>query len=73
MMMMHCVIQIDDLPERAKKLRADELTEVYGGCTGYDKRCSKDKDCCTPLFCSKGLANEILSAAGMPKTCMPFL
>lgn len=41
------VIQIAELPLRAKKLHPNELRDVFGGCGGSGQFCDRDKDCCS--------------------------
>ena len=43
-------IRIDlarDLPRRAQRLSADQLSNVFGGCIGEWQRCNNNWDCCS--------------------------
>lgn len=41
------VIELKDLPSRARQLEPDELRKVFGGCNGHRESCEKSSDCCS--------------------------
>ena len=40
------IVEVKELPRRARMLDTKELQNVFGGCKGIGAVCSKDKDCC---------------------------
>jgi len=44
-------ITLEDLPPRPHKLRAEDMKDVFGGCSNEGGHCSKSSDCCEPLEC----------------------
>ncbi len=40
------VIQMGELPERARDVTVAELQAVYGGCSDWDGPCQTNCDCC---------------------------
>lgn len=59
--MSDCIIKLNDLPSRARRIRVDELEDVFGGCGGVWSKCTSNKDCCPGWFCSIGLITGYLS------------
>jgi hypothetical protein len=46
------IITFGELPPRAKGLSSQELSQVFGGCIGFDESgCWKPTDCCPGLTC----------------------
>jgi len=43
--------EVQDLPSRSVTLNAEQMSQVFGGCSKRGKRCYIDADCCgnTPI------------------------
>lgn len=44
-------LNVSDLPSRPRRLRIDEMKDVFGGCSELYDRCTTNSDCCGDLLC----------------------
>lgn len=51
-------LDFDDLPLRAHALDPDDLSDVFGGCQGFDEHCDNACTCCEGLRCSSDIGGS---------------